>query len=272
MLFDSHAHISDRRFDKGRASLYKKIRDAGLVVVMDVGSDLETSLAAVRTAEEADFCYAIVGCHPHEAKDFDEEQLLLIKGLARKDKVKAIGEIGLDYYRNLSDRKTQQHWFARQVQLAVDIRMPIVIHDRDAHADVMRILRENGAFSKERTDVFPKRPDGTPDARVLMHCYSGSAEMARQYVKLGASISIAGPVTFPNARRSHEVVEAVDLLHLLVETDAPYLAPVPYRGKTNIPPYVEYTVRKIAELKGLSYEEVAKATCENGFRFFDIER
>jgi len=271
MLFDSHAHISDRRFDKDRRSLYQKIRGAGLVVVMDVGSDLATSLDAVRTAEENDFCYAVVGCHPHEAKHFDDEQLLLIKGLAKKPRVKAIGEIGLDYHYNFSDRETQRYWFEKQVRLAVGIRMPIVIHDREAHADVLSVLRENGAFSKERHAVFPARPDGTPDARVLLHCYSGSAEMAEQYVKLGATISIAGPVTFPNARRAREVVEAVDVLHLLAETDAPYLAPVPHRGKTNIPPYVEHTVRKMAEIKGLAYEEVARQTCENGCRFFDIQ-
>ncbi|MFA7501974.1 MAG: TatD family hydrolase [Anaerovoracaceae bacterium] len=271
MLFDSHAHISDRRFDKDRPSLYRKIRDAGLVVVMDVGSDLATSLDAVRTAEQNDFCYAVVGCHPHEAKDFDDEQLLLIKGLAKKPKVKAIGEIGLDYHHNFSDRESQRYWFVRQVQMAIEIGMPIVIHDREAHADVMDILRENGAFGTERKAQFPLRPDGTEDARVLLHCYSGSAEMAEQYVKLGASISIAGPVTYPNARRSREVVEAVDLLHLLAETDAPYLTPVPFRGKTNIPPYVEHTVRKMAEIKGLPYEEVARQTCQNGCRFFDIE-
>jgi TatD DNase family protein len=130
MLFDSHAHISDRRFDKDRRGLYQQIRDAGLVVVMDVGSDLATSLDATRAAEENDFCYAVVGCHPHEAKSFDEDQLALIKGLTKKPKVKAIGEIGLDYHYDFSDRESQRFWFARQVGLAVDLYMPIVIHDR----------------------------------------------------------------------------------------------------------------------------------------------
>jgi len=155
--------------------------------------------------------------------------------------------------------------------MAVELGMPIVIHDREAHEDVLGILRENGAFSPERKTGFPLRPDGTQDARVLLHCYSGSAQMAEQYVKLGATISIAGPVTYSNARRAREVVEAVDLLHLLVETDAPYLAPEPFRGRTNIPPYVEHTARKIAEIKGAAYEEVALQTCRNGCRFFDIE-
>lgn len=271
MLFDSHAHISDRRFDSNRRALYQQIRDAGLAVVMDVGADLASSLAAVRTAQENDFCYAVVGCHPHEAKDFDEDQLLLIKGLTKKPKVQAIGEIGLDYHYDFSDRASQRFWFARQVRLAAELGMPIVIHDREAHEDVMGILKENGAFSPERKSSFPLRPDGTKDARVLLHCYSGSAPMAEQYVKLGATISIAGPVTYSNARRAREVAEAVDLTHLLVETDAPYLAPEPFRGKTNIPPYVEHTARKIAEIKGISFEEVARQTCRNGCRFFGIE-
>lgn len=271
MLFDSHSHISDPRFDADRQGLYRQIREAGLSVVMDVGADLASSVAAVRTARENDFCYAVVGCHPHESKDFDEEQLTLIKGLAQKPKVQAIGEIGLDYHYDFSDRETQRFWFARQVQLAVALRMPMVIHDREAHEDVMGILKENGAFSPERRSAFPLRPDGTPDARVLLHCYSGGVPMAEQYVKLGATLSIAGPITYRNARRAREVVEALDLTHLLVETDAPYLAPEPCRGRTNIPPYVEHTVRKVAEIKGLTYEETARQTCRNGCRFFGIQ-
>ena len=269
-LFDSHAHISDRRYDKYREDFYREIRESDLFAVMDVGSDLATSLEAVRTAQANDFCYAVVGCHPHEAGSFDEEQLLLIKGLAQKPKVQAIGEIGLDYYRNLSDRESQIHWFKRQIDLALELGLPLVIHDRDAHQDVMDLLKEGGAFDAERKAAFPSRPDGSGDARVLLHCYSGSAEMARQYVKLGATISIAGPVTFKNARKLQEVVETVDILHLLAETDAPYLTPEPFRGKTNKPPYVAYTVRKMADIKGVSYETMAEATCQNACRFFNI--
>ncbi|NCB42494.1 MAG: TatD family deoxyribonuclease [Clostridia bacterium] len=271
MLFDSHSHISDRRFDACRDALYQEIRKSELRFVMDVGSDLETSLGAVKAAEANDFCYAVVGCHPHEAKSFDDEQLLLIKGLAKKPKVKAIGEIGLDYHYDLSQRDVQRYWFARQVEMANELKMPIVIHDREANEDVLRILKENGAFSFERKSFFPRRPDGSADARVLLHCYSGSAELAMQYVKLGATISIAGPVTFKNARRAIEVVERVDLSHLLVETDSPYLAPEPYRGKTNKPTYVEHVARKIAEIKKVDYETASRQTFENACRFFDIE-
>lgn len=271
MLFDSHSHISDRRFDAYRENLYEEIKKSELRFVMDVGSDLETSLCATKTAEANDFCYAVVGCHPHEAKGFDDDQLLMIKGLAKKPKVKAIGEIGLDYHYDFSQRDVQRYWFAKQVQLANEIKMPIVIHDRDANEDVLRILKENGAFSDERKSIFPRRPDGSADARVLLHCYSGSAELAKQYVKLGATISIAGPITFKNARKAVEVVEAIDLSYLLVETDAPYLAPEPYRGKTNKPMYVEYVARKIAEIKNVEYEVASDQTFINACRFFDIE-
>jgi TatD DNase family protein len=271
MLFDSHAHISDRRFDAHREELYKEIRESDLSYVMDVGSDLATSFAAVKTAEANSFCYAVVGCHPHEAKGMDEEQLVMLKNLAVKPKVKAIGEIGLDYHYDFSERDVQRYWFARQITMACELGMPIVIHDREAAEDVLRILKENGAFSSRRKAGFPPRPDGSADARVLLHCYSGSRDMAEQYVKLGATISIAGPVTFSSARKAVEVVEAVDLLHLLVETDAPYLAPEPFRGKTNRPVYVEYTARKVAEIKGISYEEAAMQTCRNACRFFGIE-
>lgn len=271
MLFDSHSHISDKRFDACREELYDEIRKSDLRYVMDVGADLETSLGAVRTAEANDFCYAIVGCHPHDAKNFDDDQLLMIKGLAKKPKVKAIGEIGLDYHYDFSPRDIQKHWFAKQVQLAIELKMPIAIHDREANDDVLRILKENGAFSSQRKSSFPLRPDGSEDARVLLHCFSGSAELARQYVKLGATISIAGPVTYKTARKLVDVVEATDLAYLLIETDSPYLAPEPYRGKTNKPTYVEYVARKIAEIKNISYETVCMQTFQNACRFFDID-
>lgn len=271
MLFDSHAHISDKRFDAHRKELYNEIGKSDLRYVMDVGSDLETSLRAVQMAEANDFCYAVVGCHPHEAKGFDDEQLLFIKGLAKKPKVKAIGEIGLDYHYDFSPRDVQKHWFAKQVQLANELQMPIVIHDREANDDVLRILKENDAFSDQRKSVFPRRPDGSADARVLLHCFSGSAELARQYVKLGATISIAGPVTYKTARKTVEVVEAIDLKHLLIETDSPYLSPEPHRGKMNKPVYVEYVARKIAELKNISYEAASMQTYQNACRFFAID-
>lgn len=271
MLFDSHSHIHDAKFDKDRDDVCRQIEESELEYVMTIGCNLEDSVKAIDLAKRYEWCYATVGVHPHDTGEMDEATLLMIKGLARKAKVQAIGEIGLDYHYDYSPREEQQHWFRRQVQMALELSMPIVIHDREANDDVMRILKEEGVFRQERLDLFPKKPGGLPDARLLLHCYSGSKELALQYVKLGATISIAGPVTYKNARKTVEVVEAVDLEHLLIETDCPYLTPEPLRGKRNQPAYVEHTAAKIAEIKGITYDEVGRVTCENAMRFFHIE-
>jgi TatD DNase family protein len=167
-----------------------------------------------------------------------------------------------------------RYWFRKQIQLANELKMPIMIHTRDADQETMDILKEEGAFSEERQRWFPKRPgpDGKllPDSRVLMHCFSQSVEMANQYIRLGATLSICGPVTFKNNRKTREVVKAVPIEFLTVETDAPYMAPEPKRGRRNKAPYVEYTCRKVAELKEISYEEAARITCQNALRFYDI--
>jgi TatD DNase family protein len=274
MLFDSHAHLNNESYKDGqREKLFRDIEASDLSYVMDVGFDLASSALALKHAQRFPWCYAVVGCHPHDAKDFDEDQLQLIKGLAEKPEAKAIGEIGLDYYRNISSPEDQIHWFRRQIQLANLLKMPIVIHDRDAHGEVLDILKEEGAFSSERKSWFSQRPGslGNDDARVLLHCYSGSKDQALQYVKLGATISIAGPVTYSNARKLIEVVEEVPLEYLLIETDSPYLTPVPFRGKPNTSLNVEYVAKKLAEIKGISFGEVARKTMENGMRFFDIK-
>ena len=272
LLFDSHAHINEERFAENRSQLCADIEASQLRYVMDIGYNLESSQQAVKDAATYDFCYAAVGVHPHDTKDMDDMTLAMIRGLAKKPKVQAIGEIGLDFYYDNSPREEQRYWFRKQIQLALELKMPIVIHAREADQEVMDILKEEGAFSKRRTDDFPPQPDGSPDARVLLHCFSGSKELGRQYVALGATLSIAGPVTYKNARKTVEVVEAIDLSRLLVETDSPYLTPEPMRKehRTNLPLYVEYTARKVAEIKGISFEEVARATMENARRFFGI--
>ena len=264
MLFDSHSHINSERYDEDREKIIEAIEKSDLEYVMDIGYDLESSVAAVDHAKKYPWCYAAVGCHPHDTKTMDEMTLTLFRGLAKKPKVKAIGEIGLDYYYDHSERDVQQYWFQRQLQLALELEMPIVIHDRDANDDVMRILKEEGAFSKARIEKLG-------DAKVLLHCFSGSKELAQQYVKLGATISIAGPITYKNARKSMEVVQEIPIRHLLIETDAPYLTPEPLRGKRNQPDYVEYTAKKIAEIKGMSYEDVAEITCNNAKGFFSVD-
>lgn len=275
MLFDSHTHLNNENLrEEERAILAEKIETSDVSYVMDVGFNLESSSVAVKHAGKYPWCYAAVGCHPHDTKDMDDIQLALIKGLAKKDKVMAIGEIGLDFHYDFSERDVQEVWFRKQIQLANELMMPIIIHSREADELVMTILREEGAFSKERTSWFPMRTgaegEKLPDARVLLHCFSGSRELGEQYIKLGATLSIAGPVTYKNARKTVEVVEQIPIEFLLVETDAPYLTPEPFRGKPNMTPYVEYTAKKVAEIKNMAYEDVAKITCENAKRFFQI--
>lgn len=276
MLFDSHAHINFEKYTDGeRANLVKEIAESDVSYVMDVGFDLASSAQAVKDARENPWCYAAVGVHPHDAETMDEMELSLIEGLAKKDKVQAIGEIGLDYHYLNSSKEDQHKWFREQIRLANKLKMPIIIHSREASKDTMDILKEEGAFSDERKSFFPERPlqDGSfvPDARVLLHCYSGGAQEALQYVKMGGTISMSGPLTFKNNKKGVEVVERVPIEYLLVETDAPYLTPEPHRGKPNKSVYVEHTARRMAVIKGLSYEEVARITCENAKRFFNIK-
>jgi TatD DNase family protein len=254
MLFDSHAHIDSSKFKDDREEVINRARANGIDLIMNPGADFESSVNAVKLSEDYDFIYAAVGVHPHEADTMDESMLALLKSMAKKDKVKAIGEIGLDYFYDNSPRDIQKYWFKRQLEMAKELNMPVIIHDRDANQDVFDLLREVDSFK----------------SGVLLHCYSGSAELALQYVKLGAYISIAGPVTYKNARKTVETVEVVPLERLLIETDSPYLTPVPHRGKKNEPMHVKHVCEKIAEIKGLTFEEVAIATKENAKRYFNI--
>ncbi|MFZ5968626.1 MAG: TatD family hydrolase [Bacillota bacterium] len=255
MLFDSHAHLDDRRFDGDRDAVIQHAVNNGVSYIMNPGADFTTSVNAVKLAEKYDMVYAAVGVHPHDAKHMDETTLELLKGFTKKSKVRAIGEIGLDFHYDHSPRDIQREWFRKQIQLAREVSLPIIIHDREANDEVMRILKEEKAF----------------DVGVVMHCYSGSAELARQYIKLGAMISIAGPVTYNNARKTVEVVESIPLEYLFIETDCPYLTPVPHRGKRNEPAYVRYVAEKISEIKKIPFEEVAHKTTENAKKFFQIK-
>lgn len=256
-LFDSHAHLDVPEFDEDRDELLDRLtKECDISYVVNPGMDLETSSNAVKLAQKYPWIYAAVGFYPQKTDKLDEDTFFLLEGLAKKDKVVAIGEIGLDYYWKTVPHDVQQYWFRRQIQLAVKLDKPIAIHDREAHGDVMRILKEEKAFE---------------NTRVLMHCYSGSAEMARQYLTMGCYFSIAGPVTYKNAKKAPEIIAAIPLDHMCIETDAPYLTPMPFRGRRNDPSYVRYTAMKIAELKGISLEEVARATCETAKRFYGIE-
>lgn len=276
MLFDAHAHINQDTFtDEERAEIVREAEQSQLLsYVLDAGFDLSSSKQAVKDAEENPWIYAAVGVHPHDTDSMTEEILGEIEKLAAHPKAVAIGEIGLDFHYDFSDRENQRKWFRRQIQLANSLKMPIMIHTREADEETFNILCEEGAFSEERKTWFPKRkgPDGTPEshAAVLLHCYSGSAELAKEYVKKGATISICGPVTYKNNKKTVRVVEEIPLCYLTAETDSPYLTPEPLRGKKNRPWYVEHTVRRIADIKGITFEEAAETTCENALIFFGI--
>ena len=282
MLFDSHAHLNNEdNTPQLLAELVETIERSSLDYVMDIGFDLPSSVLAAEHAKTYPWCYAAVGCHPHDTKDMDEEKLEAIRALAAEDKVQAIGEIGLDFFYDRSERDVQRLWFRKQIRLANELKMPIVIHAREADQEVMDILKEEGAFSAERKSWFPKRPDpdgfakGTDgladDARVLLHCFSGSAELGKQYVKMGATLSVAGPVTYKNNKKTVAMVDAIPIDFLLVETDSPFLTPAPFRGKRNMPVYVEYTAQKVADIKGITLEEAAAKTKENAIRFYGIK-
>ena len=277
-LFDSHTHLNEIHFSEEERALRAAeiAEDPNLAYVCDIGCDLVTSKLAVAHARAYDWCYATVGYHPHDAASFGEEEEAQIRELAKEPKVVAIGEIGLDYHFPGFSKEAQRDCFIRQIRLANELRMPIVIHARDADGEVMDILKAEGAFSKERKSWFPKRPApegweaAAEDARVLLHCFSGSRELATQYVKIGGTISIAGPVTYKNARKTVEVAQGIPAEFLLVETDAPYLTPVPFRGKPNKSSYVIHTARRVALLKGMGLPELAAMTCGNAKRFYDI--
>lgn len=274
MLFDAHTHLNEERYtDEERAALAAEIEQSPVDFILDAGSCFSDTEQAIRDAEKYPWCFASAGIHPEEVGGLTEEKIEYLKELAQHDKVRAIGEIGLDYYYDDGvPREEQRKWFRRQIQLANELRMPIMIHSRDADLDTLTILKEEGAFSDERKSWFPKRTDKlVPDARVLMHCFSYSAETAAEYVKLGGTISICGPVTFKSNKKTRRVVETIPIDFLTVETDAPYLAPEPMRGRPNKSVYVEYTCRKVAEIKGIPYEEAAAITKANAMRFYDVK-
>jgi len=254
MLFDSHAHLDDTKFNDDREAVIGDMRQKGVSYITNIGYDLDSSRRSLVLAKRYPFVYAAVGVHPHDVENLTENDILELAELAKDEKAVAIGEIGLDYYYDNSPRDLQRKWFERQVQLALDLGMPIAVHNRESNEDCMKILK--------KFDI--KKIGG------IMHCYSGSAEMAKEVVKLGMHISFAGPITFKNNRRGVETVQQIPLEHILIETDCPYLAPEPLRGTRNDSRNVRLVAEKIAEIKGISFEEVAKVTTENAKRVYRI--
>lgn len=251
--YDTHAHLDDEAFSGERDKVIEKIRKSGVGLVNNIGSDIESSKTSVYLAEKYDFIYAAVGVHPSETTDMTEEDILTLKALAANKKTVAIGEIGLDYHYEDTNRELQKKWFERQLDLAADLNMPVIIHDRDSKGECIEILRRKGV------------------RRGVIHCFSGSRETALEILKMGLHISFTGVITFKNARRAREALEVIPMDRLFIETDCPYMAPEPHRGERNDSSLVIYVAQRIAELKGITTDEVIKATTENAVKFFGIE-
>jgi TatD DNase family protein len=256
-LTDTHTHLDFPHFDDDRERVIERAAAAGVRAMVNVGTDLASSRAAVALGEAYPQIYAAVGVHPHDAKTLTGETLEELEALAGHPKVVAVGEIGLDFYRDLSPRDKQRQAFQQQLALASEAGKPVIIHDREAHSEVMSILR--------RWVEGGNRPAG------VLHCFSGDLAMAQEAIELGFYVSIAGPVTFENARRLRELVRQLPLEKLLVETDCPYLAPHPHRGKRNEPAYVKLVAQEVARVKGLSSEKVARITSDNAQALFALK-
>ena len=252
MYFDTHAHYDDRAFDTDRAALLEAVRAEGVELILDPGCDRRSSRAALLLAERFPHVYAAVGVHPEELDDCTPEALAEIAELAEHPRCRAIGEIGLDYYWDAEHKELQKRLFRQQIALALELDKPVIVHDREAHGDCLDIVRDY------------------PGLRGVFHCFSGSAEMAQELLRRGWYLGFDGPVTYKNARRALEVLELCPLERILLETDSPYLSPVPNRGKRNDSRNLRYIAALIAGRKGLAPEEVAAVTLENGKRLFGI--
>ena len=253
MIIDTHAHYDDEQFDTDRDELLKSMHDGGIGLIVNAASTLESWGNIQRLTEEYPFVYGAVGIHPDEAGTLTEEHMSEMERLLDLEKIVAVGEIGLDYYWDNESHDVQKKWFIRQLELAKKKDMPVIIHSREAAADTMEIMRGYAS-----------------GMRAVIHCYSYSVEMAREYVKMGYYIGIGGVVTFKNAKKLVNVVKEIPLTSIVLETDCPYLAPVPYRGKRNSSLYLPYVAEKIAEIKGVSIEEVVRQTEENSRMLYDL--
>ncbi len=253
MLFDSHAHVDDRRFDEDRAELLASFPTQGLRYVMNAGCDLASSQAGCRLAKEVAFIYCAVGSHPDDADQVNPARIERYRRLAKENpKVRAIGEIGLDYHYEDVPREIQKEAFRQQMRLAQELKLPVIIHEREAHADGLAIV-----------DEFPQ-------VKGVFHCFSGSPEFALELVRRGWYIGFTGVLTFKNARKAVETAEILPLDRILIETDCPYMAPEPFRGRRCDPRLVRFVAKKLAQIRGISEEEAARATLENACRLFSI--
>ena len=251
-IFDSHAHYNDEQFDIDRDSLLASLPEAGIVGIINCGTDVASSAASLEMAEKYPFVYAACGYHPESALEFTDDNLTEIEKMLSHGKCVAVGEIGLEYHYDFVPKDVQISVFEKHLQLAVKHDIPVIVHDREAHADTMDLLKKY-------------KPKG------VLHCYSGSTEMAKEVLKLGMYIGLGGAVTFKNAVKPVEVAEMIPLDRLLLETDCPYMAPVPMRGKRNNSAYIEFVAEKIASVRGISAQELLDITADNTRKLFDIK-
>ncbi|MGM0877662.1 MAG: TatD family hydrolase [Bacillota bacterium] len=256
MLFDTHAHLNAIQYEEDLEEVIQRAKSEDVTDIVVVGFDRDTIKRAMELTEKYEMIYAAVGWHPVDAIDMTDDDLVWIKELASHPKVVAIGEMGLDYYWDKSPKDIQKEVFRKQIQLAKEVQLPIIIHNRDATEDVVKILQEENAS----------------EVGGIMHCFTGSLEVAKQCIDMNFYLSFGGPVTFKNAKKPKEVAKEIPIDRLLIETDCPYLTPHPFRGKRNEPSYVKYVAEQIAELRALSVEEVARKTSDNAKKLFGITR
>lgn len=254
MIFETHAHYDDEAFDEDRDALLSSMCENGIEYIVNVGANLKSTETSIKLAQKYPFIYAAAGVHPSDTGELDENGFAWLKKQCLFEKVVAVGEIGLDYYWDNAERGVQKLWFERQLDLAREVKKPVIIHSRDAAKDTFDIMTAKNA----------------EEIGGVIHCYSYSPEMALDYVKMGFYIGIGGVVTFQNGKKLKEVVEAVPIERILLETDSPYLAPVPNRGKRNTSLNLPYIAQKIAEIKGISYDEVVAVTAENAKKMYKI--
>ena len=254
MIFETHAHYDDQAFDRDRDSLLRSMEAHGIEKIINVGASLRGVRDTVTLTEQYPFVYGAVGIHPDEVGELTEDHMEWMRGLCEKEKIVAVGEIGLDYYWDKENHEVQKKWFVRQMDLAKETGLPIIVHSRDAAKDTLDIMKA------ERAD----RLQG------VIHCYAYSREQAREYMNMGYFLGIGGVVTFKNGKKLKEVVEYAPLDYLLLETDAPYLAPEPYRGKRNCSLYLTYVAQAIGEIKGVDYQTVIEVTRRNAERLFRL--
>ncbi|WP_102401638.1 TatD family hydrolase [Haloimpatiens massiliensis] len=253
MIFDSHAHYDDESFNEDREEVISELEKNNIIGVLNCGASIEGARDSVKLADKYDFFYAAVGIHPEYADKLDNNVLDELSELAKNPKVKAIGEIGLDYYYEENpERQVQKDAFVKQMELAKQLNFPVVIHDRDAHGDTLEIIKK------------------FPEVKGVVHCFSGSPEFAVECLKLGYYIGCTGVVTFKNSKKIIEVLKSVPMDRILVETDCPYMAPVPYRGRRNRSDYIEFIIKKISEIKNISTEDIEKITIQNTKSLFKI--